>query len=172
MVASWRQEDELDLIPVASAICAQSAKGFILNCTPAHFYLRDHVAQTVATNDVLQNFSGGITPLLGTSVYFYRASLTDHHFRCCTCCGRNVAKAAIHIAVSFELNFSATSHTPLKIADCLELIILKCIGRYNRLHRIVSPCCVDSSCFVQRDGFIGRNGEHKQSLSPLLKTWE
>lgn len=139
VVASWRQEGELDLISVASAICKQSAKGFILNCTLPHFYLRDNVAQTVATNDVLHNFIGCITPLLGTSIYFYRAGLTDHHFRCFTCCGRDAAKAAIHIAVPFKFNFSATSHTPFKMTDCFESILLKCIGRYNRLHRMVSP---------------------------------
>lgn len=132
----------LDTTSVASAICKQSAKSFILNCTLPHFYLRDYVAQTVASNDVLQNFIGSITPLLGTSVYFYRAGLTDHHFRCCTCCGRNAVKAAIHIAVPFELNFSATPHTPPKITDCFESISLKCIGWYNRLHRMVSPFTV------------------------------
>ena len=63
----------------------QSAKGFILNCTLPHFYLRDYIAQTITTNYILQNFVGGITPFLGTSVYFRRASLTDHHFSCCAC---------------------------------------------------------------------------------------
>ena len=64
-------------------VCKQLAKGFILNCTLPHFYLRDYIAQTITTNYILQNFVGGITPFLSTSVYFRRASLTDHHLGAC-----------------------------------------------------------------------------------------
>ena len=64
----------------------RNAKGFILNCTLPHFHLRDYITQTITTNRVLQNFVGGITPFLSTSVYFHRASLTDHQFRRCIHC--------------------------------------------------------------------------------------
>ena len=88
--------------------CKQSVKGFTLNCTLPHFYLCDYIAQTITTNYILQNFVGGITPFLGPSGYFRRASLTDHHFSCCACCGRNAAKATIFTVKCFLRTFDLT----------------------------------------------------------------
>ena len=114
-------------------VCKQSAKGFILNCTLPHFHLRDYITQTITTNHILQNFVGGITPFLSTSVYFHRASLTNHHFRRCICRRRNTAKATGQHAISLELDFAAAPHTLFEITDCFKPIIFKAV--------CADPCC-------------------------------
>lgn len=111
----------------------QSAKGFILNCTLPHFHLRDYITQTITTNHILQNFVGGITPFLSTSVYFHRASLTNHHFRRCICRRRNTAKATVQHAIPLELDFAAAPHTLFEITDCFKPIIFKAV--------CADPCC-------------------------------
>ncbi|MBC5717465.1 hypothetical protein LI148_02780 [Colidextribacter sp. 210702-DFI.3.9] len=112
---------------------AAGKRFYPLNRPFPHLYFGDYIAQTIFPNHVLQNFVGSITPLLCTSVNFHRASLTDHHFGRCICCGGNAAKAAVHHAFPLELDFTATPHTLLKIADRFKPIIFKAV--------CANPCC-------------------------------
>ena len=120
-------------------VCRLSAKGFILNRTLPHFHLRDYIKQTINTNYILQNFVGGITPFLGTSVYFRAAGLTDHHFRRCICCRRNAAKATVQHAIPLELDFAAAPHTLLEITDRFKTIIFKAVCADSCGHVGVPP---------------------------------